>query len=190
MSYRPITDFWFLARAKLKNGEKYYGAYLGGFPERARVLIGSSIQEPVLHVCGGKAKAYPYTRGFGPNDKTLDIDEECKPDFLQDARAPFPVSPTSTYQSLGWGGRWSGILIDPPYSPEDAEHYKAGKDKYPSPNLLVQNAIDVLPVGSKVGIIHYVVPKCPKNAKFVACVGIACGFNNRIRVYSVFERLN
>jgi len=29
MSYRPITDMWFLARAKLKDGRKYYGAYLG-----------------------------------------------------------------------------------------------------------------------------------------------------------------
>lgn len=36
MSYRPITDFWFLARAKLKGGEKYYGAYLGGFNNRLR----------------------------------------------------------------------------------------------------------------------------------------------------------
>ena len=36
MSYRPITDFWFLARAKLKGGKKYYGAYLGGFNNRIR----------------------------------------------------------------------------------------------------------------------------------------------------------
>ena len=40
MGYRPITDTWFLARAKLKGGVKYYGAYLGGFPERARALLG------------------------------------------------------------------------------------------------------------------------------------------------------
>ena len=53
MSYRPITDFWLLTRARLKGGEKYYGAYLGGFPDRARILIGASLHEPVLHVCGG-----------------------------------------------------------------------------------------------------------------------------------------
>jgi len=53
MSYRPITDIWFLARAKLKGGVEYYGAYLGGFPERARALLGATINEPVLHVCGG-----------------------------------------------------------------------------------------------------------------------------------------
>ncbi len=190
MSYRPICDFWFLARAKLKGGVKFYGAYLGGFPERARVLIGAGMNDPILHVCGGMSRLYPYKRGFGPNDKTLDLDEECKPDFRQDAREPFPMSPDPTYNTVGFGKRWSGILIDPPYSIEDAEHYRAGKERYPSPNKLVQNAIDVLPVGNKVGIIHYVVPRCPKNAKFVACVGIACGFNNRIRVYSVYERLS
>lgn len=26
MSYRPICDMWFLARAKLKGGKRYYGA--------------------------------------------------------------------------------------------------------------------------------------------------------------------
>ena len=55
---------WFLARAKLKGGEKYYGSYLGGFVERARALLGCKINEPVLHVCGGMAKLYPYKRGF------------------------------------------------------------------------------------------------------------------------------
>ena len=29
MSYRPITDTWILARAKLKGGRKYYGNYTG-----------------------------------------------------------------------------------------------------------------------------------------------------------------
>lgn len=36
MSYRPITDFWILARPKVK----YYGAYPSGFLERARALVG------------------------------------------------------------------------------------------------------------------------------------------------------
>lgn len=190
MSYRPITDLWFLARAKLTGGQKYYGAYLGGFPERARVLIGANINEPVLHVCGGKAKYYPYQRAFGPQDKTLDLDPECTPDFCQDAREPFPWAPISDgiAPAIAIQNPWAGILMDPPYSPEDAAHYKVGSDVYPSPNQLVVNALKVLPVGGKVGIIHYVLPKCPKNAKFVACVGVVCGFNNRIRCFSVFER--
>lgn len=191
MSYRPITDMWFLARAKLKGGEKYYGAYLGGFPERARALLGCKLTDPVLHVCGGKAKLYPYKRGFGPNDKTLDLDPACNPDFLQDARDPFPwanyplICPE---QSMPQDPKpWGGILIDPPYSEQDAAHYLPGAEKYPKPNQLIANALEVLPSGGRVGLIHYILPS-PKDAIFVACIGVVCGFNNRIRVYSVFEK--
>ena len=175
MSYRPITDLWFLARAKLKGGKKYYGAYLGGFPERARALLGVTLDQPVLHVCGGFAKFYPYARGFGPNDKTLDLDPATEPDYLQDARDPLPTG-------------FAAMLIDPPYSVEDAAHYHVGSDKYPLPNRLVRNALNALNKGQRVGLIHYMLPQV-KNAHFVACVGVICGFNNRIRCYSVFEKL-
>ena len=176
MSYRPITDMWFLARAKLKDGRKYYGAYLGGFPERARALLGVTINQPVLHVCGGMARHYPYRGGFGPNDKTLDLNPETQPDFVQDARDPLPVE------------GFDAILMDPPYSEQDAEHYPCGSDVYPKPIALVKNALDALMSGQRVGIIHYVSPKPPPNTRFVAAIGIICGFNNRIRIFSVFEK--
>ncbi len=181
MSYRPISDVWWLARAKLKDGRKFYGAFLGGFLERARVLIGAGIEDPVLHVCGGgMAKFYPYSGGFGPNDKTLDLDPATEPDFLQDARDPFP-RPV---------GQWSGIIIDPPYSAEDAAHYAVGASAYPKPITLVRNALDALPVGCKVGILHYSPPRYPKDlAKFVACVAIFCGNGNRVRCFSVFSKI-
>lgn len=185
-NYRPITDMWILARAKLKDGRKYYGAYLGGFPERARALLGCSINDPVLHVCGGMARYYPYARGFGPLDCTLDIDVETKPDFCQDAREPFPCG----YKNiLDYEIPYKAYLIDPPYTEQDAEKYSCGSSVYPKPNVLVKNGIDALSIGGRVGIIHYVVPKCPKNAKFIACVGVICGFNNRIRVYCVYEKI-
>lgn len=192
MSYRPITDMWFLARAKLKGGKKYYGAYLGGFPERARALLGCKISEPVLHVCGGCAKDYPYKRAFGPNDKTLDLDPGVQPDFLQDAREAFPpCHPIYVDSVTGFNHPaklWSGILIDPPYTEADAMHYVPGAEKYPKPNELMKNALEVLPSGGRVGLIHYILPS-PKDCIFVACIGVVCGFNNRIRVYSVFEKL-
>lgn len=175
MTYRPITDTWFLARAKLRGGSKYYGAYLGGFPERARALLGASIDEPVLHVCGGKSRLYPYRGGFGPNDKTLDLDPATAPDFLQDAREPYPKG-------------FKAILADPPYSEADAAHYVPGENAYPKPNTIIKNAFDALPVGGRVGLIHYILPQAPKPNRFVAAVGIMCGFNNRIRVFSVFEK--
>ncbi len=180
MSYRPICDTWFLARAKLKGGKKYYGSYLGGFPERARVLLGAGPNDSVLHVCGGMAKLYPYSGGFGAEDKTLDMDPATDPDYLQDAREAFPTDP---YQP------WRAILMDPPYSEEDAAHYLPGSEMYPKPNQLIKNALAALPIGGRVGLIHYMLPGCPENAKFIAAVGIMCGFNNRIRVFSVFQKI-
>jgi hypothetical protein len=191
-SYRPICDTWILTRCKYKNGTKRYGGYLGGFPERARALLGCKLNESVLHVCGGMAKEYPYKRGFGPNDKTLDLDPDVKPDYLQDARDRFPwcsfINNHSNGTTTGGGTYWSGILIDPPYSEHEARHYTPGSDMYPPPNLLIKNSFDVLDVGSRVGIIHYIVPKPPKNSIFIACVGVICGFNNRVRIYTVFEK--
>lgn len=186
MSYRPISDVWWLARCKYKNSVKRYGGYLGGFPERARVLIGCPLDQPMLHVCGGMAKHYPYKRGFGINDRTMDLDEKCEPDILHDCRLiAWPkginlASPDFIY--------WGGILIDPPYTEEDATKYSPGADKYPNPHQLVQTAINTLRVGYKVGIIHYIVPRCPKNAMFVASIAVKCGFGNRVRTFNVFER--
>lgn len=185
MSYHPITDLWILARAKLKpnadgSENKYYGAYPGGFPERARVLLGVTITDPVLHVCGGKAKFYPYVAGFGVNDKTLDLDASLNPDFTADARESLPL--IDSYRA------WPAILADPPYSEQDAEKYAVGSSVYPNPNDLLKNCIEAVRVGGRVGILHYIWPSPPKNAKSIACIGVVVGFNNRIRVFSVFER--
>lgn len=179
MSYRPITDTWILCRSKVK----YYGAYPAGFLHRARQLLGVGLNDPVLHVCGGKIRDYPF-RGFGTYDMTLDLDPECKPDYWQDANQPFPVY---TIESAGDG--WPAILIDRPYSEEDAEHYAPGKDKLPPPNLLIKNGIDAVRIGGKVGMLDYIWPAPPKNAVEVAVIAVYTGRNNRVRTFTVFERL-
>jgi len=171
MSYRPICDMWILARPKVK----FYGAYPSGFLERARVLIGCSYTDTVLHVCGGKASEYPY-RGFGKNDKTVDIDISLSPDYVCDVRDEIPE------------GDWDGIIADPPYTETDAEHYNYGKSYLPNPNKLVRDCINSVPVGKKVGILHYYSPTCPKNAREVALIGVYMGHNNNIRIFSVYER--
>jgi hypothetical protein len=193
MSYRPITDTWILARPKLREGKKYYGAYLGGFPERARALLGVTINDPILHVCGGMARYYPYAGGFGPGDKTLDLDPATEPDYLQDAREPFPLRLVEVPGAEGFElpKPWPAILVDPPYSEADATHYVPGEANYPSPNLLLKHALAAVRTGGRVGIIHYLVPQPPREfeCKFIACIGVFAGFNNRMRAYSVFEKL-
>lgn len=173
-NYRPITDVWLLARCKYQGGVKRYGGYLGGFPERARALLAATIDEPVLHVCGGLARLYPYRDGFGPNDKTLDLDPLVTPDYRQDCRSALPSG-------------FKAMLADPPYSSEDAAHYPPGSVDFPSASGVLGAMLAALRPGQRAGIIHYALPKPPAGARFVACVGVICGFNNRMRCFSVFE---
>lgn len=172
--YRPITDTWFLARSKVR----YYGAFPAGFLQRARDLLGVGIEDAVLHVCSGMVKEYPYS-GFGYNDKTLDIDPSLNPDFCQDARQPLPLND---------GRPWNAVLIDRPYTPEDAKHYASGPDVLPPLNQLLKDCLKVVKEGGKVGVLDYITPHPPKNTRFVADIKVTTGFNNRPRNYSVFAR--
>ena len=169
-NYRPITDVWLLARSKVP----YYGSFPAGFLGRARDLLGVSLNDPVLHVCSGRVREYPY-RGLGPRDKTLDLDAALHPDFVHDARDPLP---------LNQGHRWAAALLDRPYTLADAAHYPAGSGSWPDLTKLVANA---LRVARRIGVLDYVIPRPPKQTRFVACVGVVVGFGNRGRFFSVFD---
>jgi hypothetical protein len=178
MSYRPICDTWILARPKVK----YYGAYPSGFLSRARALLGVGPEDSVLHVCGGMVRDYPF-KGLGKNDLTLDLDPDCEPDFLQDARDPLPKYPGTA------DGLWSAILIDRPYTEIDAAHYGPGPDKLPDLNDLLKRSLQAVPIGGKVGALDYLWPHPGKRGKEVAVVAVGSGRNNRARWFTVFERI-
>ena len=189
VSYRPVCDVWLLARSKVK----YHGAYPAGFLGRARALLGVGIDDPVLHVCAGKVRDYPYA-GFGVNDKTLDLDPACHPNFVQDARDPFPRLHGGMLDQLGTNAadwvRWGAILIDRPYTVEDAARYVPGPTVLPSARSLLINGLAAVQIGGKVGLLDYVAPRPPKGiGKLIALVGVIVGFENRIRVFSVYERM-
>lgn len=179
MSYRPITDVWILARSKVN----YYGAYPAGFLGRARALLGVDPLTPVLHVCGGRVKDYPF-KGLGPYDKTLDLDPALNPDFLQDARLPLP---SNWFEGIKVP--WPAVLIDRPYSKDDAAHYAPGADALPEVNLLLKHALQAVGVGGRVGVLDYVWPHPGKLGREVAVVAVGTGRNNRARWFTVFERL-
>lgn len=63
--------------------------YPPGFLQRACALLGVRPDDAVPHVCAGMVRQYPYD-GLGPNDKTLDLDPTTQPDFLANAREPYP----------------------------------------------------------------------------------------------------
>lgn len=176
MGYRPVCDMWLLARPKVK----YYGAYPNGFLERARFLLGCSYSDSILHVCGGKAREYP-NHGFGINDKILDIDPDLFPDICMDVnKGDIPIPD---------GYDWKAIIVDQPYTEEDADKYSFGRATLPNPNELLKKCINAVPIGRCVGFLHYVIPHTPKNAKEVALVGVVMGNNNKIRCFSVFKRI-
>ncbi|MGE3278050.1 MAG: hypothetical protein AB7O67_23305 [Vicinamibacterales bacterium] len=184
MSYRPITDVWILARPKVR----YYGAYPSGFLDRARALLGVSIDDTVLHVCGGKVRDYPF-RGFGPNDRTVDADPALAPDYvLQVGKDPLPAPlDVGLSEPDLWYG-WPAVLADPPYTEADAAKYAPGVEAFPTAGRVLRACLEVVRPGGRVGILHYAIPRPPAGARFVACVGVFVGFDNRMRAYSVFER--
>lgn len=190
MGYRPIMDSWALARPKVS----YYGAYPNGFLERARVFLPVTRDEPVLHVCGGQAKQYPTWSTLCPNDLTIDIDDELVPDLVWNVRTqgvPSSARFTSPHLPSAWCGGWRGMIADPPYSEDDAEHYRLGKGELPPLRKLVSDCLDALVVGGRVGILHYrwARPLVLKHAKSIAKCNVTCGFDNRDRCYSVWEKL-
>lgn len=191
MSYRPITDMWILARPKVK----YYGAYPNGFLERARRLLPAPRFMPVLHVCGGRVKDYPTWKTVCPNDVTCDLDPTVEPDLVWNAKNGIPDPrqfPQAMVKDLSSGVPelcgWRGILIDRPYTEDDASHYGPGPDELPSANQLLRDALDQLVVGGRVGLLDYVWPQPPKDCRSIALVGVIAGFNNRMRAFSVFEK--
>lgn len=212
MAYRPITDVWILARPKLRRGpdgepNTYYGAYPAGFVERARALLGVTINDPVLHVCAGKVRDYPYLeRAVGPRDGTVDLDPDLAPDFLLDVRNmgsspgdlyPWPDSDglvAEVRQDQDPGALWAGALVDRPYTAEDAMNYVPGAEALPDPNDLLKRSLSVVRPGGRVGFLDHYIPRPPKKVKgcdikFVACIGVTVGFGNRMRAFTVFERV-
>lgn len=176
MSYRPIADVWILARPKVK----YYGAYPNGFLERALPMVGASDQDTVLHLCGGRSKDYPNKR-LVANAVTVDVDPGTAPDFPWDVSTgePHPECPRD----------FRAVIADPPYTDADHGHYANQGAAMPTANQVLRVALEHVVVGGRVGVLHYVWPQPPKNARSIACIGVICGFNNRMRCFSVFERM-
>lgn len=200
MSYRPVTDVWILGRSKTKDdaGKSYYGAYLSGFLERARpLLVGGDKGACVLHVCGGMAKNYNGVHGgitlsgYGKNDLTLDIDPKCRPDILSDARELHDASVVKDRlyvpraSSMEGFRRPDAILIDRPYSLEDAEHYRCGPGVLPNLNKLLADCLRL--TSGHVGVIDYVWPTA-RDAKEVCAIAVGTGRNSRARWFTVWKR--
>lgn len=111
---------------------------------------------------------------------TLDIDPLCKPDFLLDARELH--NPPRLLQKES---RPDAILIDRPYSYEDAKNYRCGPDVLPDLNKLLTDCLRL--TDGLVGVIDYAWPSA-KDAKEVAAIAVGTGRNARARWFTVWKR--
>lgn len=204
---RPIMDNWLLARTKTK----YYGAYPAGFLERARMLlVGASKEASILHICGGKAREYNESGkkagiplwGFGKDDITLDIDQNLNPDILFDARELdkvevqanedgklilcFNLTKLSTHPFLICKIP-DAILIDRPYSIEDATHYACGPSVLPDLDKLLKDSLRIVKPGGLVGVIDYRWPQPGKLAQEVFVASVGTGRGGKARWFTVWK---
>lgn len=145
----------------------YYGGYPAGYLRRVKALFPD--KKKVLHLFSGQVDLSVF-----PGD-TVDINPDLNPTYVDDAQ---------TLENVPLGD-YDLVLCDPPYSVEDAEHYKTTMIK----RNKVMKALSGLKSGSHVVWLDQVLPMYSKQF-FVpeAYIGMVKSTNHRFRVISIFNR--
>ncbi|TGK23403.1 hypothetical protein [Leptospira stimsonii] len=209
-----VRDTMILGRCK----HGYHGGYPAGFLERARLLlVGGDQDASIWHIPGGKAKEYNgirggvYLTGFGKNDKTIDLDQKCNPDFCIDVRkleehfllqedgnltfVPFPdqdlfyntTKESSFVQNLK---RPKSIIIDRPYDEENADRYVPGRSALPNLNKLLIDCLNLVDRGSLVGVLDYKWPNPSPSIQFeeVSVYAVGTGRGSTARWFTIWRK--
>ena len=146
----------------------YYGGYPHGFLHRMASLFPD--RNRVLHVFSGKVDLEAM-----PGD-TVDLNEDMQPTYVSNAQTMEGV-PLALYDL---------VLCDPPYSVEDAEHYKTTMVKR---NVVLRSLAGGLKSGARVVWLDQVLPMYRKQDYTVeALIGMVKSTNHRFRVVTVFKR--
>jgi hypothetical protein len=157
---------------RMGNNYRVKSDYPGGFPagylKRIKALFPE--KKRVLHLFSGKVdlEAMP--------GHTVDLDPDLNPTFLDDAQTLENV-PLDEYDL---------VLADPPYSTEDAEHYK--------PSMVsrkrVMDALSRCVPGTHLVILDQVLWMYRKDTwSLEAEIGMVKSTNHRFRVIIVFQRI-
>jgi len=204
MTYRPLVTrnghdvvLDAVLSARCKHG--YYGGFPAGSLEKLRLPLGALIDDMILFVCSGMVRKYPY-RGFGPNDKTVDIKRIAtvkgkggqtrriylNPDYVMDVRHELPQSPDDPRG-------WRAMIVDTPYSREEAKNYGTA-NQYPEPGPLLKRCLEHTRPGGRVGFLHWEWPGAPSkvdgcDVKEVHGALVTTGRRSTARHYVVFEKV-
>ena len=162
-----MLGIWVMGNS-YKVESKYYGGYPHGYLKRVKALFPE--KRRVLHVFSGKVDL-----GALPGD-TVDMDQSLEPTYCDDAQSLAEV-PVRNYDL---------ILADPPYSVEDAEHYKPTMVK----RNKVMRALGTKAVkGTHVVWLDQVLPMFRKDQwDLIGIIGMVKSTNHRFRVVTMFER--
>lgn len=162
-----IVGTWIMGQNyRVKNS--YYGGYPAGYLKRIKALFPDKTE--VLHLFSGKVDKTILS------GKTVDINDELEPDYIDDAQSLEKVPL----------GDFDLVLADPPYSVEDCDHYKT--------TMIKRNKVmDALGKGLKTGThvvwLDQVLPMYRKaDFKIIAVIGMVKSTNHRFRVVTIFEK--
>lgn len=147
---------------------EFYGGYPATYLRRVKALFPD--KKRTLHLFSGKVDLETF-----PGD-TVDINADLDPTYVDDGQTLHRVSLR----------KYDLVLADPPYSVEDAEHYKTTMVK----RNKVMNALSRLPVGAHVVWLDQVLPMYRKDVFSVeAMIGMWKSTNHRFRGITIFRRL-
>jgi hypothetical protein len=162
-----VVGTWIMGNDyKVKSG--YYGGYPAGYLKRIRALFPD--KQKILHVFSGRVDQSAL-----PGD-TVDINPDLSPTYLDDAQTLLKV-PLENYDL---------VVIDAPYSVEDAEHYKTTMVK----RNLVLRALQRVRSGTHIVILDQVLWMWRKDTfNLEGVIGIVKSSNHRFRVTVIFRKI-
>jgi 16S rRNA G966 N2-methylase RsmD len=146
---------------------EYYGGYPAGYLKRIRALFPD--KRDTLHLFSGKVAVDIFP------GKTVDINPDLSPDYLDDAQTLEQV-PLEQFDL---------VLADPPYSVEDAERYCTSMVKR---NVVMAALGRRLQAGAHVVWLDQVLPMFRKDQFAIeAVIGMVKSTNHRFRVITIFR---
>ena len=149
--------------------DPYYGGYPAGYLRRIKALFPD--KRSVLHLFSGQVDLSVIP------GHTVDLNPELNPDYVDDAQTLEHV-PLEFYDLL---------LLDPPYSVEDAEHYKITMVKR---NKVMKVLGQRLSSGCHVVWLDQALCMYRRDDFSIeACIGCLKSTNHRFRMVTVFRKL-
>jgi hypothetical protein len=154
-----LEGLWIMGNQYQTSG--YYGAYPHGYYERVMALFPDAVS--VLHVFSGSLPARP-------NHVRFDINPELHPDVVGDAHKLTSYFPDK---------RFDLIMVDPPYSVEDAEHYGTPMVKR---KTVLDQCLQLLAPQGWVVWLDQVLPMYRKDrVRLGLAIGMVKSTNHRVR---------